>query len=652
VPRSAPPGASSGSPSASDHDFAEICLASRDRLLLQAYALTGERGAAATAVHDAYAAAAHRWRRVRSLADPEAWIRARVYERAVPAGRRLRGTGDETGSSEPEAPEAAPDEQQQRVLVALRHLGGPARKVLVLTHLAGLDLAATGAELGTDEDRVTALLHEALEAMRRWGALDDVAGPAPEASDLGPHVSRRTVAALHSLAPLLDDVARPDPAQLGSSARRGPRLRAAVAAVVTLALLVGLVLWWPGAGVLSGTEDAGSQTADPDGTASPSVVPVEEGMLLGAADVRRLAPQQSWSETGTSDNTDGDGINTVCQADRFADPEGEGTLVRTFAAAGAPARTVLQTVEVSRTTSAAVDAYRTTLDWFAGCREARLQLLGSYRVDGIGASAEVLELRVPTADQRRTYVVGVVRTGEVTVSTVTETRGGAPVGVVQASLLLREAAERLCEASAAGSCPGRARVVRVLPPLSGETRGTLAAADLPPIGRVDRAWVGTRPAPARPNAAATSCDGANFVRNGAPQAKSRTFVIPGARLPARFGITQTVGEFPRPARAEAFVEEVVAAMAACEDDDLSAQVQRVQFQPTAFRGSSLAVWRLDSEVAENRSVGFWMGLARVGPYVSQVLFTPTAGADLDADQFRAVATRARDRLFELTGGPR
>jgi len=44
----------------------------------------------------------------------------------------------------------------------------------------------------------------------------------------------------------------------------------------------------------------------------------------------------------------------------------------------------------------------------------------------------------------------------------------------------------------------------VLPPRSGETPGTLAAADLPVIGRINLPWVGTQPVPARPNIASRS----------------------------------------------------------------------------------------------------------------------------------------------------
>jgi hypothetical protein len=42
-----------------------------------------------------------------------------------------------------------------------------------------------------------------------------------------------------------------------------------------------------------------------------------------------------------------------------------------------------------------------------------------------------------------------------------------------------------------------------------------------------------------------------------------------------------------------------------------------------------------------------MGVARVGPYVSQVNFTPAGRNDIDEVTFQALITRARDRLFEL-----
>jgi hypothetical protein len=154
---------------------------------------------------------------------------------------------------------------------------------------------------------------------------------------------------------------------------------------------------------------------------------------------------------------------------------------------------------------------------------------------------------------------------------------------------------------------------------------------------------------ARPNIAATTCDKANFLRAGAPGAATRTFLIPEARLAKRFGIAETVGAFASPGRAHGLVRSITAAMEQCEKKDLGAEVSSQVLQPEAYRGSEYAMWRLDSEINDKTTVGFWMGVARVGRYVAQVNFTPTGANDIDEDTFQALITRARDRLFELSG---
>ena len=64
------------------------------------------------------------------------------------------------------------------------------------------------------------------------------------------------------------------------------------------------------------------------------------------------------------------------------------------------------------------------------------------------------------------------------------------------------------------------------------------------------------------------------------------------------------------------------------DDDLSARVSSAQVDRKGPRGSVSSSWRLDSEVRKGRTVGYWMGVARVGRWVTQVLLTPVDGADV------------------------
>ena len=591
-------------------DFDDFYLSTRRRLVLQAYALTGDLSAGRQAVREAFVAARHHWRKVGRLPDPEEWVRQRAW--AMAQRRHVaRLWHREKGITA----------EQKSVLDTLHRLPDQHRKVLLLTHLAALSSAEIGRELGERPSRVEERLARATTSFCE--------GTGTEPADLP-----RT---LESLAPLAEATALPAPAVIARHGRRRQRLHLVTGTAALLALVVagGLFVVTEGA-----HEKAGAQ--------SQAVArPVKESMLVSPTQVQDLAPHSGWSLLGTSDNTHGTGINTVCQATRFADPRGRGTFVRKFVSTGPPRRTYLETIEISRSEEAAQAAYRTTLGWFAGCSQARLQLLGAYRVQGLADQAMVLKLRIPNK-VRRTYVVGLARTGALTVSTVSETLGGSPVAIDRTVRALTSAVGNVCHTDAAGTCPTNVTASPVLPPPSGETPGTLAAADLPVVGAINRPWVGTRPVPARTNVAATTCDKADFVRSGAPGAVTRTFLVPQARLPRRFGITETYGAFRTPAQAHAFVRRVSAAMAACEKKDLGAHVGSTVVQPRGYRGSEYALWRLDSEIDKGSKVGFWMGVARVGRNVAQVNFTPAGTNDVDEDTFQALINRARDRLFELS----
>ncbi|GAB3992221.1 hypothetical protein [Nocardioides marmoraquaticus] len=418
------------------------------------------------------------------------------------------------------------------------------------------------------------------------------------------------------------------------------RVLVPVAVLTVLAVVAGVLLLLPGGGPEPGAQQ-------------PVARPVTPEMLLEPADLADLPGGSRWSVDGTGDNTTGDGINTRCQRARFADPDGEGTLVRRLVRQGEQDRSVLQTVEVSRDSRSASDAFATTLGWFAGCQEARVGLVGAWQVQGLGTRAEVVRLETPADGGRQgrgrqgDLLVGVVRSDRVTVSVVVE-GDGRPVGIEPFATLLRRAVTGVCEADAAAFCPDRAEVRRTSLPPSGEARGTLSVTDLPQLPGVEQPWVGTRPVRARPNAAATACDDTAFVGNGAPGARTRTYLVPESDLPDRFGLTQTVGTFRTGARAQEVVDGVVSAMAGCEDDDLS--VRLVATEVGSVRGGEVtSYWRLEQEVSDDSTVASWMGVARSGRVVTQVLLTPAGRADLDRAAFAAVLDRARDRLTELEG---
>ena len=420
--------------------------------MLSAYALTGDLAAARSAVGDAFVLARHHWRKVGRLPDPEEWVRPRAW--AMAQRRHVARLWQR---------DKGIDSEQKAVLDALHHLPDQQRKVLLLTHLAALSTADIGRELGESPQRVEERLGRASESFCRES------GSEPEAVGT----------AIETLAPIVEATALPGAEMIDQRGRRRRRLNALGGTALLLALTV-----------LGGLFVVRGGVADPAAAGDRFAAeenPMTEEMLLSLPQVQPLAPRERWRLVGTTDNTSGSGINSVCQATRFADPRGRGTIVRSFETEG-PAnnrRNVVQTVEISRSPAASQRAYRTTLGWFAGCDQARIQLLNAYRVRGLGEEAQMLKLRIPN-DVRRTYVVGLARTGSLTVSTVSETLGRRPVQVERAVTALTDAVRNVCASDPSGPCPSGVRAAPVLPPPSGETRGTLAAADLPVIGRINR----------------------------------------------------------------------------------------------------------------------------------------------------------------------
>ena len=630
-----------------EESFDAFYLMTRRGLLHQTFALTGDLPAAQTAVRDAYVAAWHHWHKVEPLGDRNAWIRRFAW---TAAQRRLAGRIWRRNRG------MAAD--HLATLDALARLSTPQRRILVLIQIAGTPLQQAAREVGVTQhvaeqhlQSATATLSSQLEAE--------------------PATLR---AALIGLGSALEQVRLPRAPIIRRAGRKRRRLHtgAAVLAAAAVAVSSGAVAYEPGA-----TDSAGPRQATPLGAvALPAEARVGAGVaaepepdeetgpepdvdagvgagetlptadnLLDQDQIRRLGLRQRWKVEATQTNTSGDGINTICQRARFADPDGLSALVREFAARGPVRRTAVQTVEISKSAAQARKGFRTTLGWYAGCQASRLQLLDAYRVDNIGAEADVLTMRVWKRPVT-TYSVAVARIGSVTTSTVGKSVGVDPPAAGQITQSLADAVSMLCASSGSQNCAKQPEYTVVPPPPSGEAKGILAVADLPPVGRIVRPWVGTTATGGRPNPAMTTCDRADFVAGGAMRSRSRTYLVPGADLPARFGLSETYGIFRSPARADGFLAGVRRRMAGCEDRDRTTEVTAAASRRTG-PGSAWWSWDLTTEIAEDETIEFRLGFVRVGRQVAQLTFAPSAQHDMTALQFRALLARAGDRLREL-----
>jgi hypothetical protein len=144
--------------------------------------------------------------------------------------------------------------------------------------------------------------------------------------------------------------------------------------------------------------------------------------------------------------------------------------------------------------------------------------------------------------------------------------------------------------------------------------------------------------------AATRCDEADFTSPPMTNNLTRSFVVPGARLNDQFGLTETVGSLPV-RRAQAFVQGVRSRIAACPDRVLGTEVTPMRQVRTGR--TDLSVWRVRTEISDQSSVVFLMGIARSGTSVAQVGFVPDGQVTMGSDTFVALVTRALDRLTAM-----
>jgi DNA-directed RNA polymerase specialized sigma24 family protein len=606
------------------YEFDSFYKETRSRLLLQTYALTGDLPASRSAVRDTYVVAWHLWRKISRLPDPESWARPHAWSHAqrrhtARIWHRDRGL----------------DKDAKSTLEALAKLPVTQRKALLLTHLASVSMGDLAREVGLPRAEAERVLQT---ATAQFAVHRDVA-----TTNIRP--------LFEPLREQTDSSSWPRPSILrraGAARRRTHTLVGVgigIAAVVVSGSLV------TDASGVRPTLAGESVTESPSPSASPRPRPeppeeFTEAVLLSAAQVSEHVPGRRWTETSTSENTEGSGRVLPCQESRYADPHGVAALVREFDTTprkGGAEVSAIQETELSAKQGAARKSFDAIVGWYAGCSDPRTQLMSTQRVDGVGDEAMLLELKA-WGQPSETYVAGVARTGRITTTTLSRTTATAPSDLRESARLLAAAVDGVCNQPDAGACVTRPRVEPAPPVPVGMVPGMVVEVDLPPVDGIPRPWVGTEPRKAMDNDASTSCDDADFRAEPMSNNVTRTFVIPGSRLPAEFGLTETVGTM-RAARAKAFVDEIRKRMTACPDKDLGSEVRQIAHRAGPDR--DLTVWHVTTELSDDKSVSFLMGVVREGTAIGQVGFVPGGDVTIAPGAFVALVERAGERLPAL-----
>ena len=429
--------------------FDAFYLRSRDRLLHQAYALTGDLKASRSAVRDTFVAAWQHWRKVGRLEDPEAWARPHAWQHAQ-RRHTARVWHREKGL----------DPEVQATLEALGRLTTLQRRVLLLTHLAAVSMPEMAREVGRTPDTTARELQVATDqfAMHRDVPSTHVAGHLRRLGEVtaGVRWPRVTIIRRH-----------------GSARRRTHTVAGAAAAVAAVTVTAVVVTDTDGARPTLETQSLHSAVLPADGPSSPApeeptptgeADPLPESAMLGAPALDQ-AIGGSWRERGTHANAmEDDGSFMPCQAARYADPEARAVWVRKLVGGtkddrGRPAATAYLLSQLSRGEKPAGRALEAATEWFEACAEPRVQLIGTWEVQGVGDEAVQMVLR----DWRSgsSLVVGMARTGRYLTGAVVRYRDGQDQTErdrQRHATLLGRAVGSLCERQPGGRCDDEPRL--------------------------------------------------------------------------------------------------------------------------------------------------------------------------------------------------
>lgn len=144
-------------------EFEEFYSTHKDRCLRAAIASGMDRDRAEDAVAEAFARAWSRWRSVRTLDAPAAWVVRTAINANISAWRKRRR---EVVTDTPIDGAVSDAGAHPELLDAIRRLPPRQREVVILRYLLDLDTRTTAASLGVAPGTVGAHLHHALATLR------------------------------------------------------------------------------------------------------------------------------------------------------------------------------------------------------------------------------------------------------------------------------------------------------------------------------------------------------------------------------------------------------------------------------------------------------------------------------------------------------
>ncbi len=369
-----------------------------------------------------------------------------------------------------------------------------------------------------------------------------------------------------------------------------------------------------------------------DKSRNESSVLADDKALLDAAGAKTLGATGAWTVTQTADGSSAPEKSFVCQTQRFADPSGLRTWVRTFQNSTTKAGAI-QYVDVSNDKATASKTYTSVVGWLGSCAAAQTRLIASYVTTGLGDSGVIALFATPSGNQTQYKTVAVSLAGQATM--VLEHDLVASTAPAPNAVLVTAAAaiKKICTQT--GGCGTGTPTVKpsLLP---ADVPGFMAPADLPIVESIDTPWAAASGTKA---GSGTGCEHLDFKK--ATKYNTLTYVSPEAKVPTEFGLDDTVVKFSTAAAALDFVSTIRKNVDGCEKAVSNAKVDSTgSISSSTIKGKS---WKATYDTGGGKKFTYRIGVAGTGTTAVYVLYPVLNDLDISDSAFNATLIRATER---------
>ncbi|MEV5963261.1 hypothetical protein AB0L70_15940 [Kribbella sp. NPDC051952] len=427
----------------------------------------------------------------------------------------------------------------------------------------------------------------------------------------------------------------------GRAAAREARRQKARKRNQTIAAGAAVVVLVGGGGVAALNAFGGDKSPGPkvgngpsDDKPSDSKVLADDKALLDITTAKKLGTTGAWAITKTAEGSDAPEKSFVCQSQRFADPAGQRTWVRTLTNATTK-DTAVQYVEVSNDKAAAGKAYSSIVGWLSSCAVPQTRLVASYVTTGVGERGVIAVYETPSGTKTRYKTIAVSLAGQATSVLEHDSLAASPPKPDAMLATATAGVQKLCTQS--GGCGAGAAVATVsLLPFT-DTPGFMTSVDLPTLSQIKTPWV----AVAAATGSGTTCEKIDLKKTKPVKASTYTYVTPDAGVATEFGLDDTVIKFASATVAKNFVTGIRKNVDGCGKAVSNATAKSTgSISTPSIKGET---WRATYDTGGGKKFTYRIGIASAGTQAVYLLFPVLEDLDITDTDFNQTLTRAAER---------